>query len=179
MVVLAAFLAAAAPTSIEFHRRHEDSPRRALANRHFPDGFLAGRFCGRGDLSRVDDTGIVSVWHLDGRSCVYAAVWPGAQRQFRARGKRAGSRAQLVYPTTIYGFASAALVIYTRTIWPIVGIHALIDLASWLQAGTTLKTTGVTFGDVFITVVGGVLAIGYGVLLLILAKRSQRGLSIQ
>jgi hypothetical protein len=84
----------------------------------------------------------------------------------------------LIYTTTIYGFASAALVIYTRTIWPIVGIHALIDFVSWLQAGTTLKTTGVTFGDVFITVVGSALAIGYGILLLILANRSQRGASI-
>lgn len=84
---------------------------------------------------------------------------------------------QLVYTTMIYGFGSAALVIYTKTIWPIVVIHALIDFTAWLQAGTTLKTTGVTFGDVFITVVGSALAIGYGVLLLILANRSERVLS--
>ena len=81
---------------------------------------------------------------------------------------------QLVYTTTIYGFASAALVIYTGTLWPIVIIHFLIDFVSWLQAGTTLKTTEVTFGDIFITVVGGVLAIGYGIVLLILAKRLKR-----
>ncbi len=80
---------------------------------------------------------------------------------------------QLVYTTTIYGFASAALVIYTKTIWPIVIIHAAIDFFAWLQAGTTLNTSGVTFGDIFITVVGGTLAIGYGIVLLILANRSQ------
>lgn len=81
---------------------------------------------------------------------------------------------QLVYTTTIYGFASAALVIYTGTLWPIVVIHFLIDFVSWLQAGTTLKTTGVTFGDIFITVVGSVLAIGYGIVLLVLANRVKR-----
>ncbi len=80
---------------------------------------------------------------------------------------------QLVYTTMIYGFGSAALVIYTKTIWPIVVIHALVDFAAWLQAGTSLKTTGVTFGDVFLTVLGSTLAIGYGVLLLILARRSR------
>ncbi len=82
---------------------------------------------------------------------------------------------QLVYTTTIYGFASAALVLYTGTLWPIVVIHFLVDFFSWLQAGTTLKTTGVTFGDIFITVVGSVLAIGYGIVLLVLANRSQQG----
>ncbi len=89
-----------------------------------------------------------------------------------------GVALQLVYTTTIYGFASAALVIYTKTIWPIVGIHALVDFDAWLRAGTSLNTTGVTFGDIFITVVGGTLAIGYGVVLLILADRSQRRLSL-
>jgi membrane protease YdiL (CAAX protease family) len=78
---------------------------------------------------------------------------------------------QLVFTTTIYGFASAALFIYTGTIWPIVVIHFLVDFFSWLQAGTSLATTGVTFGDIFITVVGGVLAIGYGTILLVLANR--------
>jgi membrane protease YdiL (CAAX protease family) len=82
---------------------------------------------------------------------------------------------QLVYTTTIYGFASAAIVIYTGTLWPIVVIHSLIDFVSWLQAGTTLKTTGVTLGDIFITAVGSVLAIGYGIVLLVLANRVKRG----
>ncbi len=78
---------------------------------------------------------------------------------------------QLVYVTIIYGFGSAAIVLYTQTIWPIVVIHSLVDFCSWLQAGTTFNEAAVTFGDVFITVVGSALAIGYGAALIVLANR--------
>lgn len=78
---------------------------------------------------------------------------------------------QIVYAATFYGFASAALVIYTGTIWPIVLIHGLTDFVAWLQSGATLATTGVTTADVVSTAVISVLGIGYGVLLLVLSKR--------
>ncbi len=81
---------------------------------------------------------------------------------------------QLVYATAIYGLASAALVIYTGSIWPILVIHALIDFSGWLFTGTTLATQGVTWPDVFSTLFWSVVAIGYGVLLLVLARRARR-----
>jgi uncharacterized protein len=82
---------------------------------------------------------------------------------------------QIIYATTIYGFGSAALVIYTGTLLPLIAIHFWIDFSGWLATGSSLQTSGVTFGDVFITVVGSILAIGYGTLLLILAQQAKRG----
>jgi membrane protein implicated in regulation of membrane protease activity len=52
-------------------------------------------------------------------------------------------------------------------------IHFWVDFSSWLQAGSSALTAEVTFGDIFITVVGSALAIGYGSLLLFLAHRRQ------
>jgi uncharacterized protein len=78
---------------------------------------------------------------------------------------------QITYATMIYGFASAALVIYTKTIIPLVVIHFLIDFGSFWQANGTTHTTGITAGDIFVTVVGSAMALIYGVILLVLASR--------
>jgi|GEM_PF-7000789 hypothetical protein len=50
-------------------------------------------------------------------------------------------------------------------------IHCLLDLMSWFQAGSSLSTGNVTFGDIFLALVGSLIGIGYGVVLLILDGR--------
>lgn len=86
----------------------------------------------------------------------------------------AGVGLQIVYAASFYGLASAALVIYTGTIWPIVLIHALTDFVAWMQSGSTLATAGVTSSDVVSTAVVSVLGVAYGALLLALSKRNRR-----
>lgn len=71
---------------------------------------------------------------------------------------------QVVYATAM-GFAFAAVALRTGTIWPLVFIHALIDLVGFVAAdGTT--ATGLAGADVLVAAVYITMFTAYGVLVL-------------
>lgn len=63
------------------------------------------------------------------------------------------------------GFAFAAVALRTGVIWPLVVIHALVDVVAFASAGTT-TASGVTAGDVLVSAVYAAMFTVYGGLVL-------------
>jgi uncharacterized protein len=63
------------------------------------------------------------------------------------------------------GIAFAALLIRTGSIWPLIGIHALVNFTALLSLGS-LSIPAQTFGQLAVTLVVGILMTLYGVYLL-------------
>jgi hypothetical protein len=63
------------------------------------------------------------------------------------------------------GFTFAALLVRTRSIWPLIGLHALIDFCALLALGS-LEVTAQPPESLVISVFVGILLTGYGLFLL-------------